>query len=183
MSLEDQLRSHLDDRATRLEVPTVELHLTPHPEQSSPRKWTALAAVAAAAVVIGGVGQMAGTIQSPDATPASAALPELASITQTGSINLTGAVDLEWKQVLSGTPLELITFDGQTLGIPAPIRETIAGETWASSDGEHWDLIGTTADLTPRWIVASDPILIAAEWPSESDPLIFETSRDGSTLR
>jgi len=121
VNLEEQLRSHLDDQAARLDVPIVELHLTAHPERSSPPLlWTALAAVAVAAVVIGGVGQMAGTIQSPNATPASAALPELASLTQTGSINLTGAVELEWKQVLSGAQLQLVAFDSEILGIPAP---------------------------------------------------------------
>ena len=181
MSFEDQLRSHLDDRATRLDVPTVELHLTPHPERSShPRTWTALVAVATAAVVIAAVGQMAGTLRNPNATPESAALPELASITQTASINFTGAVELEWKQVVSGASLQLVTFDGQILGIPAPTPETGSGETWASADGEHWDVVGSD-DVRARLIVASDPILIAAEWPAERDPVIFDISRNGYT--
>ena len=183
MNLEDQLRNHFEAKGGTLDVPLVEIHLIPHPERSTDRRWTALAAVALAAIALFGFSQFSDTLRDPQQAPIAAPLPELGSISQTVPDDVALPVELAWTKVLDEGGLQIVTYQDKIYGFPNTRIPGASEFVWATEDGATWTSLGRRAD-GDSWIVASGERLIAVRWSGtrfSEAPAVMETSTDGAT--
>ena len=177
MNLEDQLRNHFEAKGDTLEVPMVELHLIPHPERSTPRRWTALAAVALAAIALFGFSQFSDTIRDPQQAPIAAPLPELGSITQTVPTDLALPIELEWTKVLDQGGLHLYPVGSEIYAIPGPQSEGPA--IWVTDDALNWK-----GQSNMPWllnVVAVGDQFVGLERSAADGSPSLKTSTDGRT--
>lgn len=177
MNLEDQLRNHLETKSATLDVPMVDLHVTPHPERSTPRRLTAVTAIALAAVALFGFSQFSDTLRDPQTAPIAAPLPELAAITQTVPTDLALPIELQWTKVLDQGGLQLIAIGDTIHGIPNGFTDG-ADTIWSTFDGITWTPTPSADSL--NYVVASERRAVGIEWDVDSNVTTLKTSTDGT---